>query len=200
MEYVFLSALQHYQFCPRQYALIYLDGIWKENAATANGHWIHERAHSGEHSNRDGVQTLRSLALVSHQHRLRGVADIVEIENSQPIPVEYKSGRKKSRLADELQLCAQAMCLEEMLDCTISQGYIYHNVSCSRRAVTLDKTLRQHVLKTRDDIQRLMEKPLLPLPAADKRCEQCSLIECCEPFSRRDFPKHYDPFSLSNVE
>lgn len=195
-EQVMLSALQHYAFCPRQCALIHVEQVWSENAQTAKGHQNHERAHAGGSEERGGVKTLRGLHLLSRQHRLWGVADVVELHGQQPIPVEYKSGRAKPRLADEIQLCAQAMCLEEMFGCAVPHGFIYHAASHKRREVAFTPALRAEVLNARDGVLALMQTRVLPEPAADERCELCSLKDDCEPFAPRDFPRGFDPFSL----
>ena len=193
-EAVPLSALQHYVFCPRQCALIHVEGIWSENAQTAHGRQVHERAHAGGGEERGGVKTLRALPLVSREHGLAGVADVIELHAGRPIPVEYKSGRTKPRLADEVQLCAQAMCLEEMFGGAIAHGFIYHVASRGRREVTFTPTLRRAVLDARDGVRELLRGGRLPPPAADERCRSCSLQEECEPFTPRDFPPGYDPF------
>ena len=191
---VMLSALQHYAFCPRQCALIHLEQIWTENAQTTRGHQNHERAHAGGSEERGGVKTLRGLQLLSRQHRLWGVADVVELHGGQPVPVEYKSGKAKPRLADEIQLCAQALCLEEMFGCEIPQGFIYHAASHKRREVDFTPALRGEVLKARDGVLTLLQTRRLPAPAADDRCQFCSLFDECEPFAPRDFPRGFDPF------
>lgn len=194
---VSLSAMQHYQFCPRQCALIHVEQLWAENAATTKGKQNHERVHGGGNEEREGVQTRRALLLVSHRHGIAGVADVVEfLPDGSPRPVEYKSGKHKPRLADEVQLCAQALCLEEMFDVTIHVGFIYHVASRKRREVAFTPALRQAVLDARDGVRELLRTRVLPPPAADERCEQCSLFDECEPFAPRDFPPGYDPFSL----
>ncbi|GHG09789.1 CRISPR-associated protein Cas4 [Deinococcus piscis] len=197
---VMLSALQHYAFCPRQCALIHVEQVWSENAQTAKGHQNHERAHAGGSEERGGVKTLRGLPLLSRQHGLWGVADVVELHGEQPLPVEYKSGRAKPRLADEIQLCAQAMCLEEMFGVSIPQGSIYHAASHKRREVAFTPALRDEVLRARDGVQSLMRTRVLPEPAADDRCRFCSLFDECEPFAPRDFPRGFDPFSTALEE
>ncbi len=194
-ERVMLSALQHYAFCPRQCALIHLEQIWTENAQTTKGNQNHERAHTGGSEERGGVKTLRGLQLLSRQYGLWGVADVVELHGEKPIPVEYKSGKAKPRLADEIQLCAQAMCLEEMFNTSIPVGFIYHAASHKRREVEFTPALRSEVLKARDGVLSLLQTRVLPEPAADERCQFCSLIDECEPFAPRDFPRGFDPFS-----
>ncbi|WP_278911650.1 CRISPR-associated protein Cas4 [Deinococcus wulumuqiensis] len=199
-ERVMLSALQHYAFCPRQCALIHVEQVWSENAHTAKGHQNHERAHAGGSEERGDVKILRGLQLLSRRHGLWGVADVVELHGERPLPVEYKSGKAKPRLADEIQLCAQAMCLEEMFTCTIPQGFIYHAASHKRREVAFTPALREEVLNARDGVLALMRTRVLPGPAADERCQLCSLIDECEPFAPRDFPRGFDPFSTALEE
>lgn len=192
---VSLSALQHFVFCPRQFALIHVEQVWEENSQTTRGQQTHERAHGGGTEERGGVRTLRALPLVSRRHGLAGVADVVELlPDGAPRPVEYKSGRAKPRLADEVQLCAQALCLEEMFDTPVPHGFIYHAASRRRRDVPFTPELRAAVLEARDGVRALLVSGELPPPAADERCQLCSLFDACEPFAPRDFPAGYDPF------
>lgn len=194
---ILLSALQHYVFCPRQCALIHVEQVWSENAQTTRGTQTHDRAHGGGREERGGVTNLRALPLVSRTHGLAGVADVVELHGDQPVPVEYKSGRYKPRLADDVQLCAQALCLEEMFSTVIPLGFIYHAASHKRREVPFTPELRQAVLGARDGVRGLLRSVTLPPPAADDRCQFCSLYDDCEPFAPRDFPRGYDPFSTA---
>lgn len=197
-EEIMLSALQHYVFCPRQCALIHIEQVWAENTSTARGQQNHERAHAGGSEERDGTRTLRALPLVSRQYGLSGVADVVELlPDGSPRPVEYKSGRSKPRLADEVQLCAQALCLEEMFGVIIPGGFIYHAASHKRREVAFTPELRRAVLNARDGVRELLRSRVLPPPAADDRCQLCSLYDECEPFAPRAFPRGYDPFSTA---
>ena len=190
-----LSALQHYAFCPRQCALIHVAQVWAENIQTLQGSQQHERVHSGGSEAQGGVTTLRALPLVSRQYGFAGVADVVELlPNGSVRPVEYKSGKSKPRLADEIQLCAQAMCLEEAFQQPIPEGFIYHIASHKRRSVLFTPALRQAVLEARDGVRLLLDTGELPPPVADERCKLCSLIDECEPYLPRHFPKDFDPF------
>ena len=143
-----LSALQHYLFCPRQCALIHVEQIWAENAATAEGRLLHERADAGGGETRPGVRIARGLALRSFALGVSGKADVVEFhdarrgERGRPFPVEYKRGKPKSHRADEVQLCAQAICLEEMFDTSIAAGALFYGVTRRRFAVVFDEDLR----------------------------------------------------------
>lgn len=201
-EPLMLSSLSQYAYCPRRFALIGLDHEWAENRFTAQGTQNHERAHSGENEKRDGVKILRSLQLVSRQYGLWGVADVVEWHAGTPQPVEYKSSKlpkthKLGKYAEEVQLCAQALCLEEMFGCTISQGHIYHVASHRRRTVEFTPLLRAEVLRIAEEARALLQAGVLPPPAADDRCDYCSLIDECEPFAPREFPRGFDPFSTA---
>ena len=147
-----LSGLTHYAYCPRRFALVHIEGEWAENAYTTRGQQQHQRVHGGGTEERDGVKTLRSLPLVSREHGFAGVADVVEVfASGRPRPVEYKSSRapkthKLGKFAEEVQLCAQALCLEEMFAATIPSGFIYHTGSHKRREVLFTPDLRAAVL------------------------------------------------------
>lgn len=191
-----LSALQHYAFCPRQAGINLLEQTFGENTFVTRGNQTHERVHAGGTEERSGVRTLRALPLYSLQHGIAGVADVVEfLPDGHYRPVEYKSGKAKPRLADEVQLCAQAMCLEEMFGQTIPEGFIYHAASHKRRVVPFTPELRRAVLDARDGLRKLLRLGVLPAPAADERCDFCSVYDECEPFAPRDFPRGFDPFS-----
>lgn len=197
-DFIMLSALQHFTFCPRRCALIHVEQTWTENAYTVRGQQNHMRAHGGGTEERDGVRVLRSLPLVSRAHGFAGVADVVEVlPDGSPRPVEYKSGKAKPLLADEVQLCAQALCLEEMFSVSIPEGFIYHAASHKRRVVAFTPELRGAVLLARDGVRELLRTCVLPPPAADDRCERCSLKDECEPFAARDFPHGFDPFATA---
>ncbi|BAU65305.1 hypothetical protein STA3757_26860 [Stanieria sp. NIES-3757] len=182
-EYVMLSALQHFAFCPRQCALIHIEQAWAENIYTLRGLRVHEKVHQpGDELIEEGIRIERSLTLYSHQLGLKGIADVVEfLPDGTPYPVEYKSGSKKSRLADNIQLCAQALCLEEMLDRPVLKGAIFHHQSRRRRKVLLDDRLRSLTLQTIEQTRSLLALGKLPPPVKDKRCDDCSLIETCMP-------------------
>ncbi|GGM16261.1 CRISPR-associated protein Cas4 [Deinococcus aerophilus] len=198
-----LSGLTHYTYCPRRFALVHIEGEWAENVYTKRGQQQHQRVHGGGTEERDGVITLRSLPLVSREHGLAGVADVVEIlADGTPRPVEYKSSKapkthKLGKFAEEVQLCAQSLCLEEMFTTSIPAGFIYHAGSHRRREVSFTPDLRAAVLVARDGVRDLLRDRVLPPPAADDRCRLCSLFDECEPFAPRAFPPGYDPFSTT---
>jgi len=183
-----ISALQHYAFCPRQCALIHLEQVWDENLYTLRGQRVHEIVDTPEHELIEGVRVERALPLWSHQLGITGIADVVEfLADGTPYPVEYKAGAKKARLADDIQLCAQALCLEEMLHCTIPRGAIFHHRSRRRREVLFIPELRSQVHTTIAQLNALMAQTQLPPAVNDQRCRDCSLIDACMPQALHDF-------------
>ena len=157
-DYVMISALQHYAYCPRQFALIHIEQVWDENIYTLRGQRVHEKVDIPDDEQLDDVRVERALPLWCHQLGIRGIADVVEFNRAEiPYPVEYKSGSKKPRLADDIQLCAQALCLEEMLGCAVPLGAIYHAGSKRRREVKIDAKLRaqteQIIIATRERLK-----------------------------------------------
>lgn len=181
-DYIPISALQHYLYCPRQCALIHVEQTYDENLFTLRGNRVHEKAHEAEREMVAGVRVERSLPLYSVSLGLTGKADIVEfLEDDTPYPVEYKAGSRKKREADDVQLCAQAMCLEEMLGVRVPEGSIYYSRSRRRRIVSFRDELRHMVRATTQNVRQLYQRDTLPEPAADDRCRACSLIDACMP-------------------
>lgn len=179
-----ISALQHHSYCPRQCALIHVEQVFDENLYTLRGRRAHERAHDPEGALEDGVRVERGLSLFSERLGLIGKADVVEFRpGGPPYPVEYKSGPRRGSRHDDIQLCAQAMCLEEMLGCGVPRGAVYHYASRRRREVTFDEALRSLTEQTVRDVRRLLATWILPPPVADARCPKCSLFDACMPFA-----------------
>lgn len=177
-----LSALQHWLFCQRQYALIHVERIWAENRFTAEGRVLHERADSGRAETRPGVKTLRAVEIRSTQHGLSGVADVVELRGGKPYPVEYKRGKPKAHRADEVQLCAQALCLEEMFACSIAEGALFYGKTRRRMVVAINAELRTLTLTVASEVRSCRDAGALPLPAYEAaRCDRCSLLAECQP-------------------
>jgi len=201
-DYVMLSALQHYAYCPRQCALIHIEQTFDENLYTLRGHRVHEKVNTPEYELIEGIRVDRALPLWSHQHGLTGIADVVEfLEDGTPYPVEYKSGSRKPRDADDIQLCAQAICLEEMFKRPVPVGAIFHHASKRRRVVQLDQVLRSQVIETIHAVRQLLAQGKLPPPVADSRCPDCSLIETCMPHALKDFThsaKSNNPFFINS--
>lgn len=183
-ESVPISALQHWLFCPRQCALIHVERLWAENRLTAEGRHMHIRPDAGSAETRDGQRILRAVEIASHRHGLHGVADVVELMGRppRPFPVEYKRGRAKPHRADEVQLCAQALCLEEMFDCTIPEGALFYGASRRRVTVSFDEALRALTLAAAAQVQKMIASGDLP-PAhyEPARCDACSLAALCRP-------------------
>jgi CRISPR-associated exonuclease Cas4 len=200
-DYVMLSALQHFVYCPRQFALIHLEQVWQENIYTLRGLRVHERVDTPSHELIEGVRVERSLALVSHRYQLRGIADVVEfLVDGTPYPVEYKSGSRKAKDADAVQLCAQAMCLEEMFDRPITTGALFYSASKRRQVVEFDTRLRSLVSATVQAVQATLRTQIMPQPVADARCDDCSLLEACLPQSLKKFPQLWDAQAAFRID
>lgn len=184
-DYVTLSALQHYAFCPRQCAIIHIEREWTENVLTTFGKIEHERVDSAVETYRGGVRTVRSVSLVNHALGIKGVADVVEFHTSEQgisiIPVEYKHGQPKEHRADAIQLCAQALCLEEMHSCCINIGYLYYRSVRRRMAVEFGVDLRNLTLQTIIETRRLLKSGELLFVSCHAGCKACSLYEICLP-------------------
>ncbi len=181
-----ISALQHWLFCPRQCALIHVERLWEENFLTAEGRILHERADSGRPESHRGIRILRAVQIASAKLRLHGIADVVEMDKLCPYPVEYKRGRPKIHRADEVQLCAQALCLEEMTGQPVPEGALYYGARKRRTVVSFDDGLRCLTERVAAEMREGLSKPELPLPVYDKgRCDACSLNGLCRPQARR---------------
>lgn len=190
VDYITLSALQHYSFCARQCALIHTDRCWAENSLTTLGHIEHERVHASPADSRGGVRTARGLPLVSHRLRIRGQSDAVEYRRSSDgqlsiTPVEYKHGRQQSLQADSIQLCAQALCLEEMHDCRISEGVLYYHSLHRRTRIPLSDELREQTRRTITAVRELLSSGRLPPAEPRPHCRSCSLSDICLPGTAR---------------
>jgi CRISPR-associated exonuclease Cas4 len=181
-----LSALQHLLFCERQCALIHIEQVWAENRFTTEGNLLHARAHEGPDEARPGVRIRRGLPIRSVALGIAGIADIVEFHDDGTVfPVEYKRGRPKSHAADEVQLCAQAWCLEETLHTEIPRGYLYYGTNRRRHEVVFDATLRALTQDAARRLHTMIQSGITPTAVREKKCESCSLIEICMPDSMR---------------
>ena len=194
-ELLQLSGLQHFAYCPRQWALIHLEQQWQENERTADGRIFHSRAHDGpEHEKRGDLLILRGLRVFSEKLGISGNCDVVEFHrqengvtlpgyegNWQPYPVEYKRGEPKANNADRLQLCAQAMCLEEMLLCDISEGSLFYGETRRREIVPLDAALRAEVVSSLELMHHYFRAGHTPKAKPTKGCNACSLRDVCVP-------------------
>lgn len=180
-ELVSISALEHWSYCPRQCALIYIEQTFEENLYTLRGNDIHARVDIASTDIEEGVRTVRSLPLWSDRLGLIGRADVVEFYGNTPFPIEYKSGKRRKWGHDELQLCAQAICLEEMLAVSVPSGAIHYHGSRRHLDVTFTELLRKEVEEAVVAIRNMMKENQLPPPANDARCLNCSLIQSCMP-------------------
>lgn len=181
-EYIMISAIQHYSYCPRQCALIHREQVFTENTFTLKGRYAHERVDIQHEQMENDVKQVTSLNVWSDKLGITGICDLVEFYDDVPFPVEYKFGRKqKAQIHDELQLCAQAMCLEEMLGVPVPKGSIYHYSSRTRRKVIFSDRHREKVELIILDIRKLLMGAQLPAAVNDARCKNCSLIDACMP-------------------
>lgn len=182
-----LSALQHFLFCPRQCALIHLERAWAENALTAEGRLAHEAVHAPKGERRQGVKVVTGMPLRSAALGLAGVADVVELRAGPgralvPFPVEHKRGRPKAHRADEVQLCAQALCLEEMLGVPVPAGALFYGRTRRRQEVAFDEALRDLTRRTAAGVRAMLEAGRTPAARYEPaRCDACSLLELCRP-------------------
>jgi len=177
-----ISALQHWAYCPRQCGLIHLEQAFADNLHTARGQAVHHLVDEPGYEMRAGVRVERALPLWSDRLGLIGKADLVEFHPDGTIfPVEFKHGRKRQKAHDDIQLAAQAMCLEEMLDNPVPTGAIFHASSRRRREVAITPELRRRVEETAAAIRAMLASGVLPLPANDSRCKECSLKDICQP-------------------
>jgi CRISPR-associated exonuclease Cas4 len=180
-ESVPVSALNQFLYCPRRCALIHVEGTFAENAYTLEGRFQHDRADEPSEEMVDGVWTVRALPLWSAGLGLTGKADIVEFHDGVPYPVDYKHGRRKQHENDDVQLCAQALCLEEMLDAVVPEGAIYHVASKRRRTVTFTPDLRVTTEATAAAVHQILESGVVPAAEFTPRCNGCSLRGACLP-------------------
>lgn len=194
-DYFTLSGLQHFTFCRRRWALIFIEQQWAENLRTIDGHLFHQRAHDGEQTEKRGdMLTTRAMRVVSHRLGVTGICDIVEFHKAEdgiplagwegrwkPYPVEYKKGAPNAFGADEMQLCGQALCLEEMLACEIPEGSLFYGEPRRRFKVEFTLQLREQVETALAEMHALYERGYTPKVKPSKSCNACSLKELCLP-------------------
>jgi len=191
-----ISALQHLAFCERQCALIHIEQIWTENRLTAEGRVLHERAHDADAENRGDLRIARGLLLRSLRLGLSGVSDVVEFRRAEendgvklteavgwwkPYPVEYKRGRPKVTDIDLVQLCAQAICLEEMLQTTVPEGALFYGQPRRRQVVVIDAKLREETERLAVRLHEFIDVGVTPPAVSAKHCQNCSLLQSCLP-------------------
>jgi CRISPR-associated exonuclease Cas4 len=177
-----LSALQHWAYCPRQCGLIHLEQAFEDNVHTARGQAVHHLVDTPGYEITAGVKVERALPLWSERLGLIGKADLVEVyPDGSVYPVEFKHGRKRRAVHDDIQVAGQAMCLEEMLGRPVPKGAVYHASSRRRREVAITDRLRRLVEDTVVAIRAMLASGRLPPPVNDARCEECSLKDLCQP-------------------
>lgn len=177
-----LSALQHWAYCPRQCGLIHLEQQFADNIHTARGQAVHHLVDTPGYEVRHGVRVERALSLWSDRLGLIGKADLVEFHPDGTVfPVEFKHGRKRQKTHDDIQLAAQAMCLQDMLGRPVPRGAIFHASSHRRREVDITPSLRALVIETVTAIRAMLACGQLPPPVNDARCKECSLKDICQP-------------------
>ncbi|OON91538.1 MAG: CRISPR-associated protein Cas4 [Epulopiscium sp. Nele67-Bin001] len=194
-DFLMLSGLQHYAFCKRQWSLIHLEKQWEQNLFTVQGDNFHERAHDEAlREKRGNILTVRGLKIKSHVLGITGACDIVEFHQAKKgirlykyeglwdiVPIEYKKGQSKISDVDRLQLCAQAMCLEEMMCHTVTDAYLFYGEMHSREKVELTTQLREQVVKLTAEMHTLYRKRHTPKVKPTKACPSCSLKDLCLP-------------------
>ena len=194
-DFLQLSGLQHFRFCRRQWALIHIENLWSENLRTVEGELLHQRAHNAaQRESRGNLLITRDMRVFSATLGISGACDVVEFHKSgsgiplpgkdgtyQPYPVEYKRGSPRSDDANHLQLCAQAMCLEEMLCCDIPEGALYYGETRHREKVDFTEELRQQVKAALQEMHQLYQRQYTPKVRPSKSCNACSLKELCLP-------------------
>jgi CRISPR-associated exonuclease Cas4 len=192
-----LSALQHVVFCERQCALIHVEQVWDENLFTAEGRIMHERVHERDGESRGDVRIERGLPLRSLKLGLIGKADVVEFHRVhegkwRPFPVEYKRGKPKADDCDKIQLCAQALCLEEMLGVSVLEGSLFYGKTRHRLDVTFDHALREETEKAAEKVRGIILKGMTPKAKYSKKCKSCSLqVHCMPKLSQKRSVKTY---------
>jgi len=198
-ELIQLSGLRQVMFCPRRFALIHLEQVWRENRLTAEGRVMHDNAHDPFFTEkRKELLITRAAPVVSYTLGVSGECDVVEWRKSnsgvslegregfwEPTPIEYKHGKPKKEAFDEVQLCAQGICLEEMLSIHIDKGYLYYEEIRSRIEVVFNEMLRGMVTEAAKKAYRILESGILPAPDRPKtQCRNCSLVDECMPAAK----------------
>lgn len=204
---ILISAIQHYRFCPRQCALIHMERTWQENQYTAEGLLLHSRAHSIEKENRRNVLLQYGLPVRSLQFGIIGKCDLVEFhykdgrrkELVKTIPVEYKRGKAKKADHDALQLCAQNLCLEEMLNTQIPYGYLFYHKVRRRLKIRFTKDIRKKTIEVIAEVRQLLNANTVPKAVYSTSCKRCSLYNQCKPkiFSQ---DHRIDSYIKKNIE
>lgn len=196
-EIISISALNQYVFCPRRCALIHVEGIWSDNEHTVKGTILHKNADEKGYETDGDAKLVRALPLYSQRYGLSGKADIVEIHPKEIIPVEYKKGKRREFENDDVQLTAQAFCLEEMIEKPVSRGFIFHAASKRRREVIFNEKLRNKTTSIIKSVRNLLYSETIPNAEFKPRCKGCSLYGTCLPKLSDQTEREYALKSLS---
>lgn len=197
-DMLMLSGIQHFMFCPRQWALIHIDQQWEENRLTMEGQLLHTHVDNPSYRQKNGETiTLRSVSIASKTLGLYGVTDAVELLPAteeeggilhkaypglwKPFPVEYKRGKPKRTSIDEVQLAAQVICLEEMYDIHIEYGALYYGETRHREVISINQTLRNQTIECAKEMHRVFQTGTIPKAEKGKHCKNCSLVDICMP-------------------
>lgn len=180
-DFIFLSALNQYDYCPRRCYYLFVENTFIDNEHTVEGSLQHTRANSGEVSSREGTLQLRSVYLYARRLGICGKADVIEEKEGELYPIEHKKGRRGEWRNDALQLCAQALCLEEMKGKPVARGYIYYATTGRRQEVEFTPELRQQTIDTIAAVRKLIESGERPPNPYTPRCKGCSLYDICLP-------------------
>lgn len=198
-DYLAVSGIQHFAFCPRQWALIHIENQWHDNVLTVEGQHVHERVDDIQFDETRGdLRIVRSMPIVSHRLRIRGIADMVELRRVAQSsatsaalrgragywtvsPIEYKRGRSKPDDRDVVQLCAQALCLEEMMGVAVTGGAMYYAQTHRRESVDLGDDVRERVEALVRSMRSYYEQAATPAAVLKSHCKQCSLLDICQP-------------------
>lgn len=199
--FLIISALQHYSYCPRQFALIHVEQAWAENSLTAEGKILHERVDYPSSVKRRDILYERSVRIRSERYGIHGKMDLLEIHLHKPkkyFPVEFKRGKPKQEEWDRLQLCAQALCIEEMCNTTVSEGAIWYWEIRKRDSVSINTELREKTIDTIEHARELLASCKTPAPTNQRwKCSRCSLNDICQPLV---FAKDWTPEYIQTFE
>ncbi len=190
-DFIQLSALQHYVYCPRQCALIHVEDVWQENVYTVRGDILHEKVDTDTYESRGTLKTVRGLKIHSFRLGISGRCDVVEFRRAsdgadEPMPVEFKSGEPKDDISDKVQLCAQALCLEEMLNASVKHGAFFYGKIRRRVQVEIDEELRKQTEEIIASVRELITSKSTPGAEYAAKCRNCSLEPVCMPKAMND--------------
>jgi CRISPR-associated exonuclease Cas4 len=192
-DFIQLSALQHYVFCPRQCALIHVEDVWHENVFTVRGDILHEKVDTDTYESRGTLKTVRGLRIHSTRLGIVGRADVVEFRKStnadgsvDVMPVEFKAGQPKENVSDKVQLCAQALCLEEMMNTQVRRGAFFYGKIRRRVQIEIDDRLREQTEEIIAAVHEIVSQKKVPAARYEKKCRNCSLVDICMPKAMND--------------